>query len=73
MFFQQLWRLIVEESDLFAQLNILKDFFLLGRGELFLAFIDCSEFLLRGIPTATTEHGWLISPLELISMNVLLS
>ncbi|XP_033101259.1 gamma-tubulin complex component 4-like isoform X2 [Anneissia japonica] len=53
---QHLWTLVVEDSDLLGQLNTLKDFFLLGRGELFLAFIDHSQHLLRVPPTPTTEH-----------------
>ena len=55
--FQQLWQLIMEEADLMGQLRIMKDMFLLGRGELFLAFIDQSGSLLKMCPTATTEHG----------------
>ncbi|KAJ9585128.1 hypothetical protein L9F63_003080, partial [Diploptera punctata] len=36
---QHLWKIAVEEADLFVQIKLLKDFFLLGRGELFLEFI----------------------------------
>ncbi|XP_022106638.1 gamma-tubulin complex component 4-like [Acanthaster planci] len=53
---EHLWRLVVEESDLVGQLHTLKDFFLLGRGELFLAFIDHAQNLLKTPPTSTTEH-----------------
>ena len=35
-----LWKLMVQEADLFGQLRVIKDFYLLGRGELFLTFID---------------------------------
>ncbi|KAK6179894.1 hypothetical protein SNE40_012146 [Patella caerulea] len=53
---ERLWLLIVEESDLRNQLKIIKDFFLLGRGELYLAFIDQAQHLLSGPATSTTQH-----------------
>ena len=40
-----------------AQLKLMKDFYLLGRGELFLAFIDKANHLLQSTPILTTEHG----------------
>ena len=40
-----------------GQLKVMKDFFLLGRGELFLAFIDQAQGLLKLPPTGTTQHG----------------
>ena len=48
---------MVEESGLISQLRTMKDFYLLGRGELFLAFIDQAQPLLRVVPIATTQHG----------------
>ena len=57
VFFQQLWKLVVEEAGLVGQLKVMKDFFLLGRGELFLAFIDQAQGLLKLPPTGTTQHG----------------
>ena len=54
---QRLWELIVSEADLIGHLDVLKDFYLLGRGELFLAFIDQSQALLSAPPSATTQHG----------------
>ena len=42
-----LWKLMVQEADLFGQLRVIKDFYLLGRGELFLTFIDQAMPLLR--------------------------
>ena len=54
---QHLWRLVVEEAGLIKQLYTLKDYFLLGRGELFLAFIDQSQALLSAPPMKHTEHG----------------
>ncbi|XP_054858125.1 gamma-tubulin complex component 4 isoform X3 [Eublepharis macularius] len=53
---EHLWKLMVEESDLIGQLKIIKDFYLLGRGELFQAFIDTAQHLLKTPPTAVTEH-----------------
>lgn len=53
---EQLWQLVVEETDLPSHLRVLKDFFLLGRGELFLAFIDQAQILLRPPATSTTQH-----------------
>ena len=47
----------MEEADLIGQLSTLKDYFLLGRGELFLAFIDQSQTLLNTPPMKHTEHG----------------
>ncbi|KAH0620165.1 hypothetical protein JD844_014798 [Phrynosoma platyrhinos] len=54
---EHLWKLMVEESDLIGQLKIIKDFYLLGRGELFQAFIDTAQQMLKTPPTAVTEHG----------------
>nr|XP_028562863.1 gamma-tubulin complex component 4 isoform X1 [Podarcis muralis] len=53
---EHLWKLMVEESDLIGQLKIIKDFYLLGRGELFQAFIDTAQQMLKTPPTAVTEH-----------------
>ncbi|CAG5115406.1 unnamed protein product [Candidula unifasciata] len=53
---EYLWMLVCEEADLRSELRILKDYFLLGRGELYLAFIDQAQHLLRAPPVSTTEH-----------------
>ncbi|XP_077173905.1 gamma-tubulin complex component 4 isoform X2 [Paroedura picta] len=53
---EHLWKLMVEESDLIGQLKIIKDFYLLGRGELFQAFIDAAQHMLKTPPSAVTEH-----------------
>jgi hypothetical protein len=37
--------------------QIIKDFYLLGRGELFQAFIDTAQHMLKTPATAGTEHG----------------
>lgn len=38
-------------------LQIIKDFYLLGRGELYQVFIDLAQQMLKTLPTAVTEHG----------------
>ncbi|CAL8351442.1 unnamed protein product [Merluccius merluccius] len=53
---EHLWTLMVEESDLLGQLKIVKDFYLLGRGELYQVFIDHAQHMLKTPPTAVTEH-----------------
>jgi len=54
---QILWRILVEDASLLSQLRVIKDFYLLGRGELYLAFIDQAQHLLRVPPTPTTQYG----------------
>lgn len=51
-----LWKLMVQEADLIGQLKVIKDFYLLGRGELFLTFIDQAMPLLCVPPNSKTEH-----------------
>jgi len=41
-------------------LQILKEFFLLGRGELFSAFIEYATGLLKPPPSNNTSHGRLM-------------
>ncbi|XP_026540436.1 gamma-tubulin complex component 4 [Notechis scutatus] len=53
---EHLWKLMVEEADLIGQLKVIKDFYLLGRGELFQAFIDTAQHMLKTPPSAVTEH-----------------
>ncbi|XP_056269260.1 gamma-tubulin complex component 4 [Pseudoliparis swirei] len=53
---EHLWTLMVEESDLLEQLKIIKDFYLLGRGELYQVFIDLAQHMLKTPPTAVSEH-----------------
>ncbi|XP_062266212.1 gamma-tubulin complex component 4 [Platichthys flesus] len=53
---EHLWTLMVEESGLLEQLKIIKDFYLLGRGELYQVFIDLAQHMLKTPPTAVTEH-----------------
>uniref|UniRef100_A0A1E1XL62 Gamma-tubulin complex component n=1 Tax=Amblyomma sculptum TaxID=1581419 RepID=A0A1E1XL62_AMBSC len=51
-----LWQLFVEEGCLLSQLRLLRDAYLLGRGELFLHFSQKAEHLLCRPRAATTEH-----------------
>uniref|UniRef100_A0A665VWU3 Gamma-tubulin complex component n=1 Tax=Echeneis naucrates TaxID=173247 RepID=A0A665VWU3_ECHNA len=45
-----------EKIDFFVFLQIIKDFYLLGRGELYQVFIDLAQHMLKTPPTAVTEH-----------------
>jgi len=54
---QQLWLLVVENADFLSHLRTMKEFFLLGRGELFLAFIDKANSMLCVPPSHATYHG----------------
>uniref|UniRef100_A0A8C4KL10 Gamma-tubulin complex component n=1 Tax=Dromaius novaehollandiae TaxID=8790 RepID=A0A8C4KL10_DRONO len=47
-------RIIIQTEKLLS--FIIKDFYLLGRGELFQAFIDTAQHMLKTPPTAVTEH-----------------
>lgn len=54
---QHLWKLAVEEAELFLQLKLMKDFFLLGRGELFLEFIRQAASILQNPPVSSSTRG----------------
>lgn len=43
--------------DICTFFQVIKDFYLLGRGELYQAFIDLAQHMLKMPPTAVTEHG----------------
>lgn len=49
---EQLWKLAVEQAQLPMQMRLIKDMFLLGRGELFLEFIREAEIILDRSPSA---------------------
>ena len=51
--------------------QIIKDFYLLGRGELYQVFIDHAQHMLKTPPTAVTEHGALRSQFEHASLTML--
>lgn len=53
---EHLWKLLVEDSNLVGHLQILKEFFLLGRGELFLTLVDLANSFMTLLPSATTQH-----------------
>ncbi|KAL3181076.1 hypothetical protein MRX96_037133 [Rhipicephalus microplus] len=52
-----LWKLFVEEGSLPSQLRLLRDAFLLGRGELFLHFSQVAEHILCQVREPTTEQN----------------
>ncbi|CAL7948521.1 unnamed protein product [Xylocopa violacea] len=51
-----LWRVAVEEAQLVSQLKLVKDFFLMGRGDLFLEFIRLTAHILNKPPTHHTSR-----------------
>lgn len=51
-----LWRVAVEEAQLVNQLKLVKDFFLMGRGDLFLEFIRLTAHILNKPPTHHTSR-----------------
>ncbi|KAL8582302.1 hypothetical protein ACOMHN_037059 [Nucella lapillus] len=53
---EHLWVVVVQEGALTGELRVMKDFFLLGRGELYLAFIDQAHHLLHTPPAPSTQH-----------------
>ncbi|GAB1600359.1 gamma-tubulin complex component 4-like [Argonauta hians] len=53
---EQLWLLVVEDSNIFGQMKLVKDIFLFGRGDLYQSFIDKAHSLLMSIPDSKTEH-----------------
>ncbi|XP_028399021.1 gamma-tubulin complex component 4-like [Dendronephthya gigantea] len=54
---EHLWYLVVEEGELLKHLKLLKDFYLLGRGEIFRSLIDKSKDLLKVPPTENTGQN----------------
>ncbi|KAJ7388784.1 Gamma-tubulin complex component 4 [Desmophyllum pertusum] len=64
---EHLWKLVVEDVNLLKQLQILKDFFLLGRGELFSAFIEHARSLLKLPPSDNTSHDANAAFLQVLS------
>lgn len=47
----------MEDAELFLQLKLMKDIFLLGRGELFLEFIHQAGRILQNPPISTSTRG----------------
>lgn len=54
---RHLHSLLLERADLKEELWIARNFFFLGRGELFHTFISTADNYLEQAPTATTQHG----------------
>ncbi|XP_066590115.1 gamma-tubulin complex component 4 isoform X2 [Prorops nasuta] len=53
---EHLWHIAVEEAQLMQQLKLIKDFFLMGRGDLFLEFIRLTAHILNKTPTSHTSR-----------------
>uniref|UniRef100_H2YWD4 Gamma-tubulin complex component n=1 Tax=Ciona savignyi TaxID=51511 RepID=H2YWD4_CIOSA len=53
---RELWELCVDHAQLVSNLYMLKDFYLLGRGELFLVFLDEVTPILKNPPSRVTQH-----------------
>lgn len=51
-----LWQVAVDDAQLLQQLKFIKDFFLIGRGDLFLDFIKLTSHLLSKMPTSHTSR-----------------
>ena len=49
--------LLLYYKVMFIHIQIIKDIFLLGRGELFLTFVDMADIFMKLPPTPTTQHG----------------
>ena len=54
---RHLHSLVLERADLKGELQMARDFFLLGRGELFQTFIEQADIYLQKPVMATTQHG----------------
>ena len=53
---EHLWQVTVEEAQLIQQLKLIKDFYLMGRGDLFLEFIRLTTHVLNKTPTSHTSR-----------------
>ncbi|KAL7306523.1 hypothetical protein TKK_0001219 [Trichogramma kaykai] len=53
---QHLWHVAVEEAQLLNRLKLIKDFYLMGRGDLFLEFIRLATHVLDKTPTNHTSR-----------------
>lgn len=51
-----LWSVAVEEAQLFQQLKLIKDFYLIGRGDLYLEFIKLTGHILNKTPTSHSSR-----------------
>lgn len=54
---QQLYNLVMNEGKLLETLELFKDFFLLGRGELFLAFIDSADNMMQHVSSKKSSDN----------------
>lgn len=57
MIFQYLWRLMLEEANLLEHLQLIRDYYALGRGELFQHFIITAEDYLKNASSDNNVHA----------------
>lgn len=55
--FQHLWTVAVEEAQLIHELKLMKDFYLIGRGELFLELLRLTAHMLDKPTSRTSTRG----------------
>ncbi|KAJ8673445.1 hypothetical protein QAD02_004707 [Eretmocerus hayati] len=53
---QHLWLVAVEEAQLINRLKLIKDFYLMGRGDMFLEFVRLATHILDKSPTSHTSR-----------------
>lgn len=53
---QHLWHVAVEEAQLVNRLKLIKDFYLMGRGDLFLEFVRLASNILDKTPASNTSR-----------------
>lgn len=53
---QHLWHVAVEEAHLMSRFKLIKDFYLMGRGDMFLEFIKLATHILEKAPTNHTSR-----------------
>ncbi|XP_011311565.1 gamma-tubulin complex component 4 [Fopius arisanus] len=51
-----LWQVAVDDAQLLQQIKLIKDFYLIGRGDLFLDFIKLTSHILNKPPTSHTSR-----------------
>lgn len=51
-----LWQVAVDDAQLLQQIKLIKDFYLIGRGDLFLDFVKLTSHILNKPPTSHTSR-----------------
>lgn len=60
---KKLWNLVVKKADLLHHLSVLKDYFLMAKGEFYLVLIEEAWDLLSLPPTSKAELEFNLGPL----------